>query len=229
MSAVGQDVRVEDTTARIDHVVIGVADLDAAVLRFDDLYGLKAVEGGRHPGWGTANWLVPLGETYLELVTVVDRSVASSNVFGRWVSAMLDGPPALGWAVRTGNLNSTASRLDLEVVEGSRHAPGGALLQWQLAGLAQAARDPALPFFIQWGPDTPLPGRTIVEHRAGTVELSGLRIEGDKQQIHTWTGTDSLPLDVSPGIRGLTHVILETPTDTIVITAASTESAPPAY
>jgi Glyoxalase-like domain len=211
-------MRVDATGARIDHIVFGVADLNEAALRFDNLYGLRAVEGGRHPGWGTANWLVPLGETYLELITVVDRSEAATNGFGRWVSAMLDGAPTLGWAVRTDNLNSTASRLGLEVVEGSRRARSGALLQWQIAGLAQAANDPALPFFIQWGPDTPLPGRAAVQHRAGTVALSGLRIEGDEKQLHTWIGAGSLPLDVRPGSRGLTHVILKTPTETIVIT-----------
>jgi hypothetical protein len=208
---------VGDAGVSIDHVVIAVPDLDAEASAFDDLYGLRAVEGGRHPGWGTANCLVPLGETYLELVTVVDQAEASTNAFGRWVSAMLDGWPRLGWAVRTDDLDGTASRLGLDVVEGARRSRSGALLQWRIAGVAQAARVPALPFFIQWTPGTPLPGRAGVQHRAGAVTLAGLRIEGDEQRLDAWLGERSLPLDVTPGTRGLTGFILATATDTIVV------------
>jgi Glyoxalase-like domain len=55
----------------IDHVLMAVVDLNAAGERFEVMYGLVSVEGGRHPGWGTANRVVPLGENYLELVAVV--------------------------------------------------------------------------------------------------------------------------------------------------------------
>jgi hypothetical protein len=208
---------VDDIDVQIDHVVIGVPDLDAAALAFDDRYGLTAVAGGRHPGWGTANRLIPLGSTYLELVTVVDRAEASGSAFGRWVSAMLDGGPALGWAVRTDDLAGTAARLGLEVVSGARRSGSGALRQWQLAGVAQAASDPALPFFIQWAASPPLPGRADVRHRAGSVALARLTIESDEQRLHAWLGTTSLPLDVTPGSLGLTGVILTTPTDTIAV------------
>jgi hypothetical protein len=149
----------------VDHIVIGVPDLDAATLAFDDRYRLSAVEGGRHPGWDTANRLIPLGSTYLELVTVVDQVEASNSAFGRWVSAMASGAdPALGWAVRTNDLEGTASRLGLEVVNGERRSRSGVLLQWQIAGVAEAASDSALPFVIQWASGTPLPGQTSVRH-----------------------------------------------------------------
>jgi hypothetical protein len=39
-------------------------------------YGLASIEGGRHPGWGTANRIIPLGDAYIELVTVVDDEEA---------------------------------------------------------------------------------------------------------------------------------------------------------
>jgi len=40
-----------------------VADLRAAAQELEARHGLVAVEGGRHPGWGTANRIVPLGES----------------------------------------------------------------------------------------------------------------------------------------------------------------------
>ena len=87
-------------------MVLGVADLDAAASRLEQAFGLTALPGGRHPGWGTANRIVPLGSCYLELVTVVDAAEAGASDFGRWVLAMLAGGPAVGWAVRTSDLAS---------------------------------------------------------------------------------------------------------------------------
>ena len=62
---------------QIDHVLIAVADLADVAREIEARYGLASVEGGRHPGWGTANRIVPLGETYLELIAVVDEAEAA--------------------------------------------------------------------------------------------------------------------------------------------------------
>jgi hypothetical protein len=50
----------------LDHVLIAVADLSSAAREMEKSYGLASVEAGRHAGWGTANRIVPLGETYLD-------------------------------------------------------------------------------------------------------------------------------------------------------------------
>jgi hypothetical protein len=207
-----------DAGVQIDHIVLGVRDLDNAEAQFEDRYGLTTIEGGRHPGWGTANRLVPLGAAYLELVTVIDQAEASNSEFGRWVSAMLEGDSRFGWAVRTDDLDSTAARLGLEVAEGSRRSRGGEMLQWRLAGVAQAAQDSSLPFFIEWGAGTPLPGRAAVVHRAGAVALGELTINGNEQRVHTWLGTRSLPIHVTPGItQGVASFTVLTSTSAIVV------------
>jgi hypothetical protein len=202
----------------VDHIVIAVRDLDDATAQFEDRYGLTTIEGGRHPGWGTANRLVPLGLAYLELVTVVDKTEALSSDFGRWVSAMLEGGSRFGWAVRTDDLNRKASRLDLEVGEGSRRSAAGEMLHWRIAGVAQAARDSSLPFFIEWGAGTPLPGRATIVHRAGPVALGELTINGNEQRVHEWLGTTSLPVRVTPGTtQGVASFSVLTSTNTIVV------------
>ena len=76
----------------LDHVLIAVADLAAAARELEVRHGLASVEGGRHPGWGTANRIVPLGDTYLELIAVVDEAEAAESPFGRWVAAAQPGP-----------------------------------------------------------------------------------------------------------------------------------------
>ena len=150
----------------LDHVLIAVTDLDAAGREFEARHGLASVAGGRHPGWGTANRIVPLGDTYLELVAAVDTAEAAGSPFGRWVAAAPSGRP-LGWAVRTQGLDVIAGRLGLAVTTGSRRREDGQVLRWRLAGMEQAVADAALPFFIEWGDGTPLPGRAEANHRDG--------------------------------------------------------------
>src|SRR5438876_4803917 len=100
----------------IDHVLIAVVDLATAAREMEEHHGLAAIEGGRHPGWGTANRIVPLGETYLELAAVVDEVEARQSVFGRWVAsgAKISGQP-IGWAVRVHDIEDVGRRLGLTV------------------------------------------------------------------------------------------------------------------
>ncbi|MDQ6900346.1 MAG: VOC family protein, partial [Candidatus Dormibacteraeota bacterium] len=53
-----------------DHVQIAVGDLEATAARFLADHGLRSSAGGHHPGRGTANRIIPLGECYLELITI---------------------------------------------------------------------------------------------------------------------------------------------------------------
>jgi hypothetical protein len=66
----------------LDHVLIAVTDLAEAGNAFAARFGLVSLEGGRHPGWGTANRIVPLGSSYLELIAVVDESEAAHSAWG---------------------------------------------------------------------------------------------------------------------------------------------------
>jgi hypothetical protein len=96
----------------VDHLLIATGDLDAAAATAAGL-GLPVAAGGRHPGWGTANRIVPLGGAYLELVAVVDPEEAAASGFGSWAAAAGRGP--MGWAVRPDDLDATAARLGLAV------------------------------------------------------------------------------------------------------------------
>jgi Glyoxalase-like domain len=73
------DVTPRDERLELDHVLIATPDLEAAAAELDDRYGLTNVPGGRHPRWSTANRIVPLGDTYLELVAVVHEPCRSRS------------------------------------------------------------------------------------------------------------------------------------------------------
>jgi hypothetical protein len=204
----------------LDHVLIAVTDLAAAARDYEDRYGLASVEGGRHPAWGTANRIVPLGTSYLELIGVVDPVAAADSTVGRWVAggASRPGRP-LGWAVRTGRLEELARRLGLAVHDGSRVAPGGAVLRWRSAGIDQAAAEPPLPFFIQWGAGTRLPGTAAVAHPAAPAGIARLLLDGDPGRLAGWLGEHGLPIFVRPGRPAVAAIILATATGEIVLGA----------
>ena len=191
----------------IDHVVIPVDDLAAAGALVEARYGLASIDGGRHPGWGTANRIIPLGDTYLELIAVVDADVAAGSAFGRWIAAATHGEP-LGWAVRTDAIDEVAARLGLTVTEGSRTTPDGDTLCWRSGCLDAATTEPGLPFFIEWGDGVRLPGAASVEHPSGTVRLQRLALSADRARLASWLGRHELPVSVTDGRSGVVSVVL---------------------
>ena len=167
-------------------MVIAVADLATAAREIEARHGLTSLEGGRHPGWGTANRIVPLGDTYLELVAVVDEDEAVRSRFGSWVGTAHPGlVRPLGRAVRTEELDVVAVRLGLDIVPGSGsgdsprrgHADHRAAARWP----ARPARRPARPR-LRSAPDRRAPGRpaqtaVVIGATSGEIVLGTERPE----------------------------------------------------
>jgi Glyoxalase-like domain len=175
---------------RIDHVVYAVSDLEAGGARFEEDLGLESIPGGRHPNWGTANRIVPLGPDYLELVAVVDPETAASSDFGRLVRDTSEG--LVGWAVATEDLDAVGARLGLGIERGTRKRPDGVRLAWRLAGVAEALRTGGtLPFFIQWeGPGELHPGG---DHSA-PAGIQWVEVAADEAELREWLGGAQLPV-----------------------------------
>lgn len=190
-------------SSAIDHVIVCVPDLTDSVAAFETGHGVASVPGGRHRGHGTANRLVPLGATYIELVAVVDRGEAENSEFGRWVASRSSRSGADGIAIGTDDLDSICARLDLEPVTMSRPAETGDELRWRIAGMEQLVTS-SLPFFIQWDIDPGLhPGRIPVDHPRGELTLRRVVVSGDLARLRPWTvGTDGLDLrEGEPEVR----------------------------
>jgi hypothetical protein len=193
----------------VDHLLVATTDLDAAAAAAGRL-GLEAVAGGRHPGWGTANRIVPLGDAYLELIAVVEPAEAPSSPFGRWVAASPPGP--MGWAVRVEDIEAAAERLGLDLVPGSRAAPDGRRLAWRTAGVERSAAEPALPFFIAWEPGGPFPG----EGGRG-IEVERIELRGDAGRLAEWIGDADLPVAVRPGPPAVERFVLRGPRGAVTV------------
>jgi catechol 2,3-dioxygenase-like lactoylglutathione lyase family enzyme len=192
---------------RIDHVVYAVRDLDAAARRYRDEYGLSSIPGGRHPRWGTANRIVPLGATYLELLAVEDPSVAP-DIARPLLEATEESDRWYSICVADDDLEATAARLGLEVRPGARTRPDGAEVRWRGAGFDDPNRPPWLPFFITWDvPDELLPGRAPAPpHPSGAVGIEAVEVGGDPAVLRAWLGDVALPIAVvgdEPGVRAV--------------------------
>jgi hypothetical protein len=190
----------------LDHVIVAVADLEEAARRYDEQYGLTSLAGGRHPGHGTGNRIVPLGSSYIELMAVVDGEEAASSPLGSWLARRLvevgEGPAAL--CLRTDDIEAVAQGTGREPLAMSRTRPDGVELEWHLVALDAALTD-GLPFFIQWHvDDADHPGRAPVEHRCRAVGIDWVELGGDRNQLAAWLGRHDLPLrhvDGEPGPR----------------------------
>lgn len=206
----------------VDHIIYATRDLDVAASRFDHEFGFGSVEGGRHPGWGTSNRIVPLGRSYIELIAIVDASEAAGSAFGRWVGAAArqhDG--LLGWVLATVDIDEVARRLDLTVTPGSRTRPDGVTVSWRLAGLDHAITHAGFPFFIQWETPPDLhPGRAIAEHRVTPRGIAWVEVAADEHRLRDWIRNLEEPVRVNSGVPGLSAVGIATDAGEIVLKQA---------
>lgn len=148
----------------IDHVVVGIDDLQKGMGEIEEMTGVKPAYGGAHPDYGTHNALISLdNNTYLEVLA--PNPEISMNLFQwltnfkamylrRKLSSMHSLKPFL-WAVGSQDLQMTAAQIKeigLKLTKpeaNSRKKPNGELLSWKGAFFAKGIKTD-LPFFISW-------------------------------------------------------------------------------
>jgi hypothetical protein len=149
------------SAAQIDHVILGIDDLDRGVKVFEAATGVRPVYGGKHPG-GTHNALVSLGDgIYLEILAVQQGVTVPADYAD--LKKMKTLTP-IGWAVSSNDSAELSNRLSAagiavsEPVDGSRTTPTGSTLSWQSFALNESS--PEAPFFIVWSEQTAHPSTT---------------------------------------------------------------------
>ncbi|MDN5771109.1 MAG: VOC family protein, partial [Microlunatus sp.] len=124
---------------RLDHLsyAAGPEGARASASKLGQLLGSEFVDGGFHPRFGTRNFTLPLSEgRYVEVVEVLDHPAAEKAVFGQVVRARsAEGGGWLGWVVAVSDLAEYETRIGRRAIEGHRHRPDGALLEWLQLGV----------------------------------------------------------------------------------------------
>lgn len=149
----------------LDHILLGCNNLDHGISMVEEHTGITAAFGGIHPGRGTRNALLSLGERsaqelnprrYLEIIAPDPAQSGAPDHYGL---QKLGVPRLVGWAAHPGDLEVFATRLRAAGMAfdgptpGSRKRPDGRLLQWKTLNLKDD-HGGLLPFFIEWSPDT---------------------------------------------------------------------------
>lgn len=143
--------------AALDHLLLGINDLDGGIDWVERMTGVHAVPGGSHPGRGTRNALLALGPTcYLEIIAP-DPEQHAPTWFGQ-ILGMTE-PRLVAWAAHTRDiaaLAQAAMSAGLAIdgpQDGSRNRPDGKTLRWKSFRLKDD-RGGLLPFFIEWDRDS---------------------------------------------------------------------------
>jgi hypothetical protein len=165
----------------IDHLVILVDELDAAVARYRRL-GFTVTPGGKHPR-GTHNALVPFQDgSYLELIAFWEPDYDQHQ----WHKYLATGGGLIDYALGTDDLAGEIATLRdrgvryTEPRDGARSRPDGVEVVWKTAAPAAEA-ETALPFLIEDVTDRTLrvPGGEAAEHANGVRGIDRLVVAVD--------------------------------------------------
>ena len=139
--------------SRVDHIILGISDLQKGIEELESRTGVRAAFGGVHPGRGTQNALISLDEHhYLEILAPNPKEKSAGRADElRGLTALTP----VGWAARANDLPSTQRSLRShgaqtgEIRPGSRNRPDGGRLAWKTLEYTSPS-SPLLPFFIEW-------------------------------------------------------------------------------
>ena len=135
----------------IDHIIIGVHYLEKAATQFSQKLGLAVSGGGIHPTGGTANRIIVIGDTYLELIAIHNPAEAQQSMLDRL-------------AIHEGYLNFVLASNDIEAdskaminrgmpilgpIPGSLRAPDGRTRGWSRIDIERPDLAQQYPFIIQ--------------------------------------------------------------------------------
>ncbi len=203
---------------RLDHVSYAVtnSELVDTVQRLGQQLGGSFVDGGRHPRFGTSNFILPIeGGAYVEVVAALDHPAADKAPFGQAVRRRAEaGGGWMAWVVGVDDIGAVEQRLGREAVEGHRVRPDGYDLTWKQIGINDVLDDPSLPFFIQWTCD---PAEHPSLSAPASVSAVACEIAGDRDRIKGWLGGPvNTPVEgsdiawVEDDVPGLVAVVFRT-------------------
>ncbi len=206
-----EDANDDDVPALLDHIILGCNDLDRGLEAVEEATGVRPVIGGVHPGRGTRNALLSLGERrYLEIIA--PDPAQQKIVHFPQIRQMTD-PRLIGWAVHPPDIAAVAKQLRENQVaftgpdDGSRKRPDGHVLNWKTVNLADD-RGGLLPFFIEWSAGSVHPSKDAPAH----CDLDYFEIlSADPEELSTTLKRIGLDLPVQRSDKARLHALISGP------------------
>ncbi|HEV3418696.1 MAG TPA: VOC family protein [Candidatus Acidoferrum sp.] len=197
----------------LDHILLGSPDLRGGIDFVEMHTGVRATFGGVHPGRGTQNALLSLGERrYVEIIAPDPEQPRVKNPLASNLHSLAK-PRLIGWAAHPGSLSVFAEKLRAAGLafegpaSGSRKRPDGQLLKWQTLSLADTASG-LLPFFIEWSQDSVHPS---IDAPKGCALLSFSAEIPNTEKLEAALKTLNLDLPVKRGEKPRLHAVISGP------------------
>jgi hypothetical protein len=198
----------------LDHVVYVTRDLDETAAEFEQMYGLRFLPGGRHPG-GTSNVVAPLeAPQYFELLAFEEGADSLTDE----IEALIEGGSTLlGWGIAVDDIEVVAARLGCEAEAGSITRDDGTIGSWRIVG----SDDVSLPFFVAYDDADLRVGewqdRVRAAGNGGFGGFTFVEWGGEPASLRAWLGDSDLPVRFVSGRPGLHAVGIAGPAGEIVI------------
>ncbi len=135
----------------LDHIIIGVNDLEQATSIFSQKLGLAVSGGGIHPSGGTANRIIVIGDTYLELISVRTLAEAQQSMLER----LAKGEGYLNFVLSSNDIEADTAAMARRGVAvigpkaGQLKAPDGYTRGWSRTDVERPDLTQHYPFIIQ--------------------------------------------------------------------------------
>jgi hypothetical protein len=111
----------------------------------------------------------------------------------------------------TDDVDATASRLGLEVMEAQATASSGQTVAWRMTGATEAFfSEPYLPYFVAYDPsnDDWHARALVAEPKFDVVRI---KLSGDEKRLEQWLDGADLPVEFVPGPPCVRSVVVSTP------------------
>jgi Glyoxalase-like domain len=209
---------------QLDHVSYAVlnSELGDTVQRLGADLGASFIDGGRHPRFGTRNFILPLAHgAYIEVVAPLDHPSIEQTPFYRAVRQRAEsGGGWLGWVLAVDDLAPLEHTIGRSAAQGHRIRPDGVELTWHQIGVLDLLETPALPYFIKWEDQDLHPAQGAQSQ----VHISEIAICAEQELVESWLGDgaaallDQININwVKDDEQGVTAVTFSTPLGTVVI------------
>ena len=205
--------------AAIDHIVYAAPDLAAGTAAVEALVGMAAAPGGPHPGMGTRNTLMSLGDdVYLEVIAPDPEQPDPPGGRPFAIDSMAEGR-LITFAIHASEGETIADVVAAMAACGedpgpisamSRVKPDGEEIHWSLT---MSAGPGLVPFVIDWG-NTTHPA-TVTPTGCTLVSLAGTHPDPDHiRALHRAIGID---VDVTAADTIAFEATLDTPNGRVTL------------
>ena len=197
----------------LDHLLWAAPDLDEGSRIIAGLTGVEPVTGGSHPGFGTRNRLLQLGErAFFEIISPDPAQADTPGERGAAIARMAR-PGLLTYAVQTDDLDracAAAEGAGLTVKRRaamSRTRPDGVKLSWTVAQFSHPTYAETVPFAIDWQ-GSPHPATTTP---AGCAIRSFIVLHPDPAPLVAIYRAMGIDIPVQAAMRAGFVAVLRTP------------------